>query len=60
MNGFIKFFMEFPMPIFPGGIYLFKVNNGNTRAMCEISSKLKTRASKIVDVVGLVASRYHR
>ena len=24
----------------PGAIYLFKVNNGNTRAMCEICSKL--------------------
>ena len=26
--------------VIPGGIYLFEVNNGNTRAMCEISSKL--------------------
>ena len=24
----------------PDGIYLFKINNGNTRAMCEICSKL--------------------
>ena len=24
----------------PGGIYLFKVKNGNTRTMCEIYSKL--------------------
>ena len=24
----------------PDGIYLFKVNNGNTRTMCEIRSKL--------------------
>ena len=24
----------------PPGIYLFKVNSGNTRKMCEISSKL--------------------
>ena len=24
----------------PAGIYLFKFNNGNTRAMCEICSKL--------------------
>ena len=28
---------------YPAGIYLFKVNNGNTRAMCEICSKLKIR-----------------
>ena len=26
--------------MFPGGIYLFKFNNGNTRRMCEICSKL--------------------
>ena len=26
---------------YPVGIYLFKVNNGNTRAICEIRSKLK-------------------
>ena len=25
---------------FPAGIYLFEVNNGNTRTMCEICSKL--------------------
>ena len=25
----------------PDGIYLFKVNNGNTRTMCEIRSKLR-------------------
>ena len=24
----------------PGGIFLFKFNNGNTRTMCEICSKL--------------------
>ena len=27
----------------PAGIYLFKVNNGNTRAMCESCSKLKVK-----------------
>ena len=26
--------------LFPSAIYLFKVNNGNTRTMCEICSKL--------------------
>ena len=26
--------------IFPAGIYFFKVNNGNTKTMCEICSKL--------------------
>ena len=26
--------------VFPAGIYLFKVNNRNTRTRCEISSKL--------------------
>ena len=28
------------------GIYLFKVNNGNTKTMCEIYSKLKIRTIK--------------
>ena len=27
----------------PAGIYFFKVNNGNTRTMCEICSKLTKR-----------------
>ena len=26
--------------MFPAGIYLFKVNNGNTRTMCEICSNV--------------------
>ena len=29
--------------LIPSDIYLFKVNNGKTRAMCEICSKLKTK-----------------
>ena len=28
-----------PLSTFPAGIYLIKVNNGNTRTMCEICSK---------------------
>ena len=37
--------MEVLLMSFQGGIYLFKVNNGNTRTLCEICSKLtvKTR-----------------
>ena len=31
-NGFIS--------LFPGGTYLLKVNNGNTRTICEICLKL--------------------
>ena len=31
---------------FPGEIYLFNVNNRNTRTMCEICSKLKTKTPK--------------
>ena len=30
--------------LFPAGIYLLKVNNGNTRAICEICSKLTIKA----------------
>ena len=30
-------------PLFPCGIYLFKVHNGNTRTMYKISSKLTTK-----------------
>ena len=30
----------------PVGIYLFKVNNRNTRARCEICSKLTTKTPK--------------
>ena len=29
----------------PADIYLFKVNNGNSRAMCEICSKLTIKTS---------------
>ena len=32
--------------IFPGGIYLFKVNNGNTRTVCKICSKLTIKAAE--------------
>ena len=32
--------------IFPTGIYLFKVNNINTRTKCEISSKLTTNTRR--------------
>ena len=28
---------------FPAGLYLFKVNNRNTRTMCEICSKLQRK-----------------
>ena len=28
----------------PGSIYLFKVNNGNTKTMCKIASKLTIKA----------------
>ena len=30
----------------PGGIYLFKFNNGNTKTMCEICSKLRTKTGE--------------
>ena len=33
-------FVEINWPINPAGIYLFKVNNGNTRTRCEICSEL--------------------
>ena len=32
--------------IYPGGSYLLKVNNGNTRTMCGICSKLTTKTPK--------------
>ena len=31
---------------FPGGIYLFKGNDGSTRKMCEICSRLTNKTSK--------------
>ena len=31
------------LPNQPNGIYLFKVNNGNTKIICEICSKLTTK-----------------
>ena len=33
-----------PISLFPADIYLFKVNNGNARTMCEIFSKLTIKA----------------
>ena len=32
--------------LFPAGIYLFKVNNGNTRTTCETCSKLTIKIPK--------------
>ena len=29
-----------PISLFPAGIYLFKINNGNARTVCEICSEL--------------------
>ena len=31
------------VPNQPTGIYLFRVNNGNTKIICEICSKLTTK-----------------
>ena len=36
----MKFFTD------PAGIYLFKVNKGNSRTMCEICSKLIIKKSE--------------
>ena len=32
---------------YPVGIYMFKVNNGNTGAKCEVSSKLSSGVSVV-------------
>ena len=47
-SGCLKKIQKFVLKnsIYPAGIYLFKVNNGNTRAMCEICLKLTTKKSK--------------
>ena len=47
----IKFsFYQFYMDIFsftkPAGNYMFKINNRNTRARCEICSKVKIKATE--------------
>ena len=42
--------------IFPAGIYLFKVNNRNTRARCETCSKF-TPCSTIVNIEQLYAEK---
>ena len=34
--------------IVPTGIYLLKVNNGNTRTMCEICSKLTMKTPEFI------------
>ena len=36
---------------FPANIYLFKVNNRNTRKMCELCSKLIIKTTKRRDVI---------
>ena len=38
----------------PAGIYLFKVNDGKTRGICEIRSKLKTTERSDVVLVSLL------
>ena len=47
--------------IYPLGIYLFKVKNGNTRTICEICAKLTIKATCRSGVVPLVLSmsRFH-
>ena len=37
-------FIIYNTNVFSNGIYLFKINNGNIRTMCEISSKLTVKA----------------
>ena len=38
-----KFNEKFNVNLYPDGIYMFKVNNRNSRAMCEICLKLKIK-----------------
>ena len=47
-SGCLKKIQKFVLKniIYPTGIFLFKVNYGNTRAMCEICLKLTTKKSK--------------
>ena len=40
--------------MFPTGIYLFKVNNRNTRTICEICSKLTIKTAEDVVLVALL------
>ena len=35
-----------PLTHFPAGIYLFKVNDGDTRTICEICSQLTMKISE--------------
>ena len=40
------------IPCYPTGIYLFKVNNGNDRAICEIYSELRIETPDyVIDIV---------
>ena len=41
-----SFFLPLKSP-FPGGSYLFKVNNGNTRTICRIGSKLTIKTLEL-------------
>ena len=45
--------------LFPIGIYLFKVNNKNTRKQCEISPKLTRNLPKKVYLQALSNSDIH-
>ena len=45
--------------LFPIGIYLFKVNNKNTRKRCEISPKLTKNPAKKGRLQGLPDSDIH-
>ena len=45
--------------LFPVGIYLFKVNNKNTRKWCEISPKLKKNLPKKLRLQDLCDSDIH-
>ena len=63
LNGLIEINYCFVF-IFPAGIYLFKVNNGNIRTMYKNCSKLTIKATgQVIDVVLvhllLALNRFH-
>ena len=43
----VKELLQKEKDIYPADIYLFKVNNRNTRTICEISSKLTNNYTRI-------------
>ena len=51
--------IRYSLSLLPTGIYLFKVNDGKNRTMCEICSKLTMKIDVVLVSLLLTLNRFH-